>query len=190
MSIATSPPPFKGLKEYQFEIQKETWNHYELEDHSILRARAIMSRMLRRSDIPDGTPATPLAAQPENPQFIGAFQTLAIVTPIDGYSNFGDPHPKPYTDEEMASAKSAVVNFKLVREDWNEYRFTDGSLLRVKVVVTNVVRYQDRFDELGIPIYNISSSIVTSPITRTDVNASSNENVLVSGETHLDTSPL
>ena len=49
------------------------------------------------------------------------------------------------------------VDFEVVREDWNEYRLTDGSTLKVKLVLTGVMRLNNQYDPVGNPVYVISS---------------------------------
>ncbi|MCW3985516.1 MAG: hypothetical protein NWE91_03780 [Candidatus Bathyarchaeota archaeon] len=49
------------------------------------------------------------------------------------------------------------VDFENEKEEWNIYKLADGSTLKVKLVLVNVVRSHDRFDPLGKPIYGITS---------------------------------
>jgi len=52
------------------------------------------------------------------------------------------------------------MDFKTIKEDWNEYQLGDGSIIRMKVVVTNIVRLEDKYDNVGNPIYVVKSSNV------------------------------
>jgi len=54
------------------------------------------------------------------------------------------------------------VDFKALREEWNEYEASDGSTVRLKVIVTNIVRLKDKFDSVDNPIYVVKSSNVLS----------------------------
>lgn len=49
------------------------------------------------------------------------------------------------------------VDFEVVREDWNEYRLADGSTLKVKLVLTGVMRLKDGSDPAGNPVYAVSN---------------------------------
>ena len=49
------------------------------------------------------------------------------------------------------------VDFEVVKEDWNEYRLTDGSTLKIKLVLTGVMRLNSQYDPVGNPVYVISS---------------------------------
>lgn len=52
------------------------------------------------------------------------------------------------------------MDFKTIIEEWNEYQVTDGSIVRLKVVVTNIVKVPDKYDNVGNPIYVVKSSNV------------------------------
>jgi len=53
--------------------------------------------------------------------------------------------------------KGEEVDFKNEKEEWNLYKLADGSTLKVKLVLVNVVRSRDKYDSLGNPIYGITS---------------------------------
>lgn len=54
------------------------------------------------------------------------------------------------------------MGFKSINEDWNEYQVNDGTIIRLKVVVTNIAKIADKFDQEGNPIYVVKSSNVLS----------------------------
>lgn len=47
------------------------------------------------------------------------------------------------------------VNFKPVKEEWNEYELEDGTTLRMRLVVGKVLRSENRRTPAGEPIYNV-----------------------------------
>ena len=49
------------------------------------------------------------------------------------------------------------VDFKNEKEEWNVYKLADGTTLKVKLVLVNVVRSRDKYDPLGNPLYGITS---------------------------------
>ena len=49
------------------------------------------------------------------------------------------------------------VKYKSVREDWNEYDIDDGSTIRIKLLVSDITRLADKFDQEGNPIYVVKS---------------------------------
>ncbi len=49
------------------------------------------------------------------------------------------------------------VRFRSVREEWNEYSLEDGSTLRLKTVVSEIVRLEGEYDPENNPIYLVKS---------------------------------
>jgi len=49
------------------------------------------------------------------------------------------------------------VDFENEKEEWNVYKLADGTILKIKLVLVNVVRSRDNYDSLGNPIYGITS---------------------------------
>lgn len=55
------------------------------------------------------------------------------------------------------------LDFETLKESWNEYKTEDGSTIRMKTVVTNIVRLTGRFGPDGEPVYTVrSSNVVTT----------------------------
>jgi len=57
------------------------------------------------------------------------------------------------------------LDFKTTKEEWNEYQTTDGSIVRLKVVVISIVRLKDKYDNDNNPIYIVKASNVVSAST-------------------------
>jgi len=58
------------------------------------------------------------------------------------------------------------TRFKTVHEDWNEYDLEDGTTVRMKAVVSEIVRLQGEYDPEKNPVYLVKASnvlIVKSP---------------------------
>lgn len=53
------------------------------------------------------------------------------------------------------------VDFKSIKEEWNEYQASDGTSLKLKVVLTDVYRLDEYDNDLN-PIYVVKSSNVLS----------------------------
>ncbi len=60
------------------------------------------------------------------------------------------------------------VEFQTRKEDWNEYQLMDGSVIKMKLVVSGVFRIDGLYDNERNPVYQIKSgnvAAVTSPDT-------------------------
>ena len=59
------------------------------------------------------------------------------------------------------------VGYRPAGEYWNEYLADDGSVIRIKLVVQEVLRLDDQYDEQGNPMYLVKSANVMN-VSATD----------------------
>jgi len=57
-------------------------------------------------------------------------------------------------------AEGEELDYKVIKEDWNVYELEDGSIIKVKLVASNVVKLRDKFDSDGNPLYLLKSTNV------------------------------
>ncbi|MBI3995601.1 MAG: hypothetical protein HY349_06470 [Nitrospirae bacterium] len=55
-----------------------------------------------------------------------------------------------------------LVPVQQVQEGWSQYLLTDGSIVKMKIVVTDVFRVDNKYDAEGNPIYYVKSTNVVS----------------------------
>lgn len=55
-----------------------------------------------------------------------------------------------------------VIEFEAERENWNTYILADGTALKVKTVLAEVLRIDDKYAPNGDPLYLANSNIVIS----------------------------
>jgi hypothetical protein len=65
----------------------------------------------------------------------------------------------PFGDQEVEATE---VGFRSLGEHWNEYLVDDGSVVRIKLVVTDIFRIDGTYDSEGNPIYLVKSTNVTA----------------------------
>lgn len=56
------------------------------------------------------------------------------------------------------------LDFESDKEEWNEYTLEDGTTLKVRTVVNRIMRSTEVENEMGEPIYQVSSQIIVRPI--------------------------
>jgi hypothetical protein len=62
--------------------------------------------------------------------------------------------------------EGTVVSFQTGAEHWNEYLVDDGTVIRVKLIATEIVKVDGYWDPQGNPLYAVGStnlSVVSSP---------------------------
>ncbi len=67
-------------------------------------------------------------------------------------------------DGRMVEGSS--VPFQTGGEHWNEYLIEDGSMLKVKLVATDIIKVDGEYDDQGNPLYALHSTqvvVVDSP---------------------------
>lgn len=55
-----------------------------------------------------------------------------------------------------------LIPVQQAQETWNQYLLADGSVVKMKIVVTDVLRVENEYDAEGNPVYYVKSSNVVS----------------------------
>lgn len=50
------------------------------------------------------------------------------------------------------------LDFETIREDWNEYKLEDGTILKFKTIVSSVIRTAEYDPMTGDPVYHVRST--------------------------------
>ena len=58
--------------------------------------------------------------------------------------------------------EAEVVGFRAAGEHWNEYLLEDGTVFKIKLVLTEIVRLKDQYDAKGDPVYAATHTQVTA----------------------------
>lgn len=54
------------------------------------------------------------------------------------------------------------IPIKSSGELWNEYLLEDGTVIRLKVIMTDIIKVEGEFDAEGTPVYVMKSTMITS----------------------------
>ncbi|MFZ2070427.1 MAG: hypothetical protein WAV32_02250 [Halobacteriota archaeon] len=52
------------------------------------------------------------------------------------------------------------IDFDTIKEDWNEYKLEDGTILKFKTIISSVIRTEEYDPMTGDPVYHIRSTNV------------------------------
>src|SRR6266571_3981535 len=63
----------------------------------------------------------------------------------------------PVTQRQVEAEQ---IDFEAKAEPWSTYELTDGTTLKVRVILTGVLRIEGEYDQSGNPIYVVSSQTV------------------------------
>ena len=65
-------------------------------------------------------------------------------------------------DYQGRKVEGEVLEFQSKGEAWNQYELEDGTTLRVKIVMLDVVRLIDEYDDNGEPVYVLSAQQIVA----------------------------
>ena len=131
--------------ELDFEVLREPWNKYSVEDGSYVKTRFIATKFKKRE------PTTP--EEKLSYGFEGQNLMVAYNVP-DGLK--GNRSQVQYTPEELR-ANAKEMKYSIIFEEWNEYVLEDGTAVRIKSTAIEIIR-SAKFDRNGDPIYIVNTS--------------------------------
>lgn len=131
-------------EEVDFSIVKLQLNKYELDDGSILRVCDLPNKIYRiKPKTPQGIPEYLILWKPN---------TSALIRP----EQRGPPSNSPF--DPNIDPKSPI-DFELLREPFNFYELSDGTRLKVRLVLERVFKAEKR-NPWGEPIYWVNKRIL------------------------------
>jgi len=134
-----------------FDVIEEDWNFYEVEDGTIIKAKLVLIKIVREDIDNVGNPIYGLNTQ----------KIFGVIPPKE---LMGPPSERSYTPEEVVnSIVEEDLEFRVIKENWNEYKLKDGTKLNIKLVITTIAR-TDLYDQRGEPIYSIQSQILVKAV--------------------------
>ena len=143
-----------------FEAITEGWSTYKVKDKApvTLKARIVVVKVVRTTEFNDV--GDPVYATATGDVMLGTFAPPEIR---------GSPTVPPPTKEQIADSVVADLPFEVVGEPWNEYKLKDGTIVRVKIIVTGVMS-TPFYGIDGDPVYYVNyqrvSRIVVPPEMR------------------------
>ena len=147
----------KDFEYVDFEVEKEPWNRYRLEDKSILKTKFVLINIFaekgwkQKIQKVKGSKDKVGIAMRLQPTTVAGVQ---VVQP----GLFGTRATANYTHQELVS--SVVKNdldIDVIAESWNRYGLPENFVVKVKSSPVNVAR-TSKFDGEGVPIYLIDFS--------------------------------
>lgn len=139
-----------------FEIEREGWNWYSIEDGTFLRGRVFLLNVRMEGKLDEMVNQLKPGQMLKLRLGLNVRHTYIVEPPSE---LFGNSDSKTYT---VAELKSSIVkedmNFETRRELWNLYKLANGIVVKIRLSPTTVNK-TDKFDSVGIPIYTIDGSV-------------------------------
>lgn len=151
----TPEPHIEEFQDVDFDIEKEDWNLYMLEDGTRLRIRTIALRIQKSLGKPKPGQGQQFRVKTQNIVVISAPPKLK-----------GPPSTEPLTPELLIQMDKEQVGVTPYYEPWNVYRFKDNSGIKIKLVLSDVYRIKGKFDADGEPQHVVQSGNVIAPVEK------------------------
>ena len=140
----------KDFEELEFSVEQEEWNRYELKDGVTIRGRIFLSRIKRN---------------PYNPQDMSFDFSIPLWVVSASPALRGEPDTRPSMEKQadQASSPKYEVHINNSHEPWNVYRILKtGQKLKIKLTIQEINRFTDKFDQHGMPSYNVPHGVAVS----------------------------
>lgn len=119
-----------------FNVIKENWCLYELEDETIVKFKFILMKI-----IPIDSKGNDLA-----------FNTATVLAVLTQKGQRGNPS----LPDAVLNIEKKDLPFKVLSEEWNEYKLEDGRILKMKPSIVEISK-GSTYDQYGEPSYLVQS---------------------------------
>lgn len=152
---AEKPLPNTGTF-VDFEIKREGWNLYKIEDGTLLRARVILAGIQMEKELEDVVKQL----RPGQKLKLGFRVNPRTIFGVESPPELkGEPDFKTHTNAELKSSiTNADMDFETMRAVWNLYELENGATLKARLSVVTVNK-TSKFDSMGVPVYFVDSNI-------------------------------
>lgn len=147
-----------GIRAIEFEILKEPWNKYEIQDGSTLKIRTILKKVERIKN--------------ENQvKFNIDVHTLTVIHANPKLK--GNPNKRSISPAEIQKTiEKRDMRYNTLAQEFNEYQLDDGVKIKIYTNVTNISRSSLK-ERTGDPLYSVQASNqidIKPPTNYTDHN--------------------
>lgn len=152
LSVKKVPPDFVFV---DFEVVREGWNRYKLEDETILKTKFVLISVIMERNYKKIMEK----AKTKKGLKIGfGFKSQNVIGVEAPVRLRGEPDTKTYTIEQLRSfVVKEDLDFESLKETWNVYNLENGITIKVRNAPVSVSR-TSKFDSRGLPIYLVDST--------------------------------
>jgi len=135
----------------EFEVIDEHWNVFLLSDGTNLMEKHVLLSIAR-------TDAFDALGRPVYQPFLFTFFVPLAPEELRGEPSNVAPSPRALADAGTEAVRVEKVEY----EEPNIYRLKDGTVASFKIAITSIKRSLKFYDQLGMPIYIIESTVAPS----------------------------
>lgn len=141
-----------GFEYVSFDVKKEPWNRYKLEDGAILKTKLVLINVIAEQGFKQQIRVGKLE---KGAQIRLIFQTNNIIGVEVSASMTGEPGKERYNHQVLESSVTQEdMDFETIQEGWNIYQLEGHALLKARSSPIRL-RRTSKYDAQGIPIYMV-----------------------------------
>jgi hypothetical protein len=136
-----------NIEEYgytDFNTENENYSEYKLKDGTIIRTRAILLKVIKKSSIEFSLTER---------SFATSFSPSNLKGPAGSASLPQD------LENIIESIKEQDIDILLTKERWSEYKLNSGDKISLKAILVSA-SLTDKYDEYGDPIYALQLQVI------------------------------
>jgi hypothetical protein len=148
--IIVTDEPLRDFEYVDFNVEKEDWNKYRLEDKTILKSKFVLISVIAEKGFKEKMKKV---GTDKGGVLKYEFQSTNVVGVEPPEKLMGEPAPQAYTPQELESCiVQDDMDFETVLGTWNVYKLDEVASLKVRTSLMRV-RRTSKFDNHGRPIY-------------------------------------
>lgn len=141
-----------------FDVIREDWNRYKLEDGAIIKTKFVLINVMMEKTMKELISEAKTKKKKKSEKLMGvAIQSKNVVGAEVPKKLRGSPS-SPYTPQELqASIIHKDVDFEVIKERRSEYKLKNGMTIKVKSSPFTISK-TNKFDSQGLPLYIVNST--------------------------------
>ena len=153
--ITIERPRLKTANFMAFQIKREDWDTFRLEDKTMIRGRIMLASVLMEGKLEDEIAKSQVGEKPIL-RFTFLPKIEYVVEPPQELR--GDPDSRVYTQEQLrSSVVHEDMDFETIKSSWNLYELENGMILKIRNSPVRISK-TSKYDSGGMPIYLINGS--------------------------------
>lgn len=152
--ITTTKPPTRNYHIIDFDVVREEWNKYKLEDGIIIKSKFVLINFMLEKSLEELIKE----AKKKSKKGMGISLQSKNIMGVEAPIKLRGIPSSSYTPQELqASIIKKDVDFEVIKERRNEYKLKNGMIIKVRHSPLEISK-SSKFDSQGLPIYMVNST--------------------------------
>lgn len=141
-----------------FDVIREDWNKYKLEDGTIIKTKFVLINVMVEKTLKELISEAKAKKKKGSKQLMGIAIQSKNVVGVEAPKKLKGAPSSQYTPQELqASIIHKDVDFEVIKERRNEYKLKNGMIIKVRASPFAISK-TSKFDSQGLPIYSVNST--------------------------------